>query len=88
MPRRYRNNGSLLVFLVRRLFIAVVVLVALTVIDYGLYRFFRPDFYPVQSFLGGVAHDMDRIFLHLDFGRACMYPGCPPVRVVWEQRSS
>src|SRR5205085_11780007 len=79
------QSGGLLAYLVRRLFFAVVVLVALAVIDYSLYRFFRPDFYPGDTLLGGVAHDMDRVFLHFDFGRACEYPGCPPVRVVWER---
>ena len=85
MRRRYRNNGPLLAFLIRRLLFAVIVLVALAAIDYGLYRFFRPDFYPGDTFLGGVGHDMERVFLHFDFGRACAYPGCPPVRVIWER---
>ena len=73
----------MLPFLVRRLAFAVVVLVTLTVIDYGIYRLFRADFYPGQTFFGGLGHDLDRIFFHLDFGRACSYPGCPPVRVLW-----
>jgi hypothetical protein len=85
MRRRYRNNGPLLAFLIRRLLFAVIVLVALAAIDYSLYRFFRPDFYPGDTFLGGVGHDMERVFLHFDFGRACAYPGCPPVRVIWER---
>jgi peptide/nickel transport system permease protein len=85
MRRRYRNNGPLLAFLIRRLLFAVIVLVALAAIDYSLYRFFRPDFYPGDTFLGGVGHDMERVFVHFDFGRACAYPGCPPVRVIWER---
>jgi peptide/nickel transport system permease protein len=73
----------LLAFLVRRLFFAVVVLLALAVIDYGIYRFFRPDFYPGDTLVGGVAHDLERAFLHFDFGRACSHFGCPPVRALW-----
>jgi hypothetical protein len=70
----------LLVFLVRRLFFAVVVLVAVAVIDYGLYRVFRPDFHPGESLLGGLAGDLSGAFFHFDFGDACSHPGCPPVR--------
>jgi peptide/nickel transport system permease protein len=73
----------LLGFLVRRLFFAAVVLVAVAVVDYGIYRFFRPDFYPGETLLGGLARDLGRAFLHFDFGRACSHPGCPPVRELW-----
>src|SRR3954471_9781546 len=69
--RPYRNNGPLLAFLIRRLLFAVIVLVALTAIDYSLYRLFRPDFYPGDTFLGGVGHDMERVFRPFGFGRAC-----------------
>jgi peptide/nickel transport system permease protein len=75
----------LLGFLVRRLLFAVVVLLALAVVDFGIYRFFRPDFYPGDTLLGGVAHDLDRAFFHFDFGRACSHFGCPPVRALWER---
>ena len=60
-----------------------MVLVAVAVIDYGIYRVLRPDFYPGDTLLGGLAHDLDRAFLHFDFGRACPHPGCPPVRTLW-----
>ena len=83
MGRRYRNNGPLLAFGTRRLFFAAVVLLALAVIDFGLYRFFRPDFYPGDSLVGGVAHDLDRALLHFDFGCASSHFGCPPVRALW-----
>ena len=81
--RRYRNNGPLLVFLLRRLFFAAVVLLAVAIIVYGIYRFFRPDYYPGDSLFGGLGHDLERAFLHFDFGRACSHPGCPPVRALW-----
>jgi peptide/nickel transport system permease protein len=61
------------------------VLVAVAVIDYGIYRFFRPGFYPGDTLIGGVTHDLGRAFFHFDFGRACSHPGCPPVRVLWER---
>jgi len=60
-----------------------VVLVAVAIIDYGIYRFFRPEYYPDDTLLGGLAHDLGRAFLHFDFGRACSHPGCPPVRTLW-----
>jgi peptide/nickel transport system permease protein len=83
MRRRYRNNGGLLAFFVRRFFFAAVVLVAVAIIDYGLYRALDPHSYPGQSLVGGTAHDLGRLFLHFDLGRACEFPGCPPVRAVW-----
>jgi peptide/nickel transport system permease protein len=83
MRRRYRNNGCLLAFFVRRLFFAAVVLLAVAVFDYGLYRALRPDAYPGDTLLGGLAGDLERAFLHFDFGRACSHPGCPPVRELW-----
>jgi peptide/nickel transport system permease protein len=57
--------------------------VAVAVIDYGLYRALRPDFYPGETLLGGLGHDLGRVFLHFDFGDACAFPGCPPVRAIW-----
>jgi ABC-type dipeptide/oligopeptide/nickel transport system permease component len=32
---------------------------------------------------GNLWHQLDRAFLHFDFGRACSQPGCPPVRKLW-----
>ncbi len=56
----------MVVFLVRRLFFAAVVLVGVAVIDYAMF--------------GNLWHQLGRAFLHFDFGRACSQPGCPPVR--------
>ena len=61
----------MLVVLVRRLFFAAVVLFAVAVIDYAIF--------------GDLWHQLDRAFLHFDFGRACSQPGCPPVRAIWER---
>ena len=35
--------------------------------------------------VGGTGVDLNRAFLHFDFGRACSHPGCPPVRALWER---
>ena len=83
IARRYRKNGPLLAFFIRRFFFAAVVLVAVAVIDYGLYRALRPDYYPGETLLGGLSHDLGRVFLHFDLGDACTFPGCPPVREVF-----
>ena len=58
-------------------------LVAVAVIDYGLYRALRPDYYPGESLLGGLAEDLGRLFLHFDLGDACSFPGCPSVSDIW-----
>jgi peptide/nickel transport system permease protein len=82
--------------LARRILFAPVVLVAVAVVCYGGLRILRPDLYPPgDSLLGGIAHDLDRALLHLDFG--CAPPGgktgttakpsghCLPVRVLWQR---
>jgi peptide/nickel transport system permease protein len=58
----------LLVFLARRLFSALVALVALAVIVYIMFD---------------VPDRLERVFFHLDFGVTCSYPGCPPITVLW-----
>ena len=58
-------------------------LVAVAVVDYGLYRALDPHAYPGQTVVGGTGDDLNRAFLHFDFGRACSHPGCPPVRDIW-----
>jgi len=73
----------LLAFAVRRFFFAAVVLLVVAVIDYGIYRAFRPEFYPGESQLGGLADDLSGAFFHFDFGDACSFPGCPSVREIW-----
>ena len=59
----------MLVFLVRRLAFGVAVLLAVAVIDYAIF--------------GNLWHQLNRAFLHFDFGRACSHPGCPPVKELW-----
>jgi peptide/nickel transport system permease protein len=80
--------------LARRILFAPVVLVAVAVVIYGGLRILRPDLYPGDGLLGGIAHDLDRGLLHLDFG--CAPPGgpgstarpsghCTPIRVEWQR---
>jgi len=68
MRRRVWQTPALLVLLARRLFFAVVALVAVAVIDYAMFDF--PD-------------GLERVFFHLDFGVACSYPGCPRITSLW-----
>jgi peptide/nickel transport system permease protein len=67
----------------RRLALAPVVLFVVGFITYGVPRVLRPDLYPGEQFLSGVAHDLDRAFLHLDFGCAGILAGCPPIHDLW-----
>src|SRR3712207_8919885 len=46
------------------------VLVAVAVFAYGGMRLLRPDYYPGQNFFSGLAGELERAFLHLDFGDA------------------
>jgi peptide/nickel transport system permease protein len=50
---------------------------------YGLMRGLRPEEYPGQAFLSGTWHDVNRALLHLDFGEACMFIGCPKIHTLW-----
>jgi peptide/nickel transport system permease protein len=70
-------------FLLRRLLLGAVVVAVTGVMAYGGFRLLRPDLFPGQSLLGGIRGDLDRALLHLDFGDACMYSGCPPVHDLW-----
>jgi peptide/nickel transport system permease protein len=58
-----------------------------TALTYATTRLLRPDLYgpTPPSVLSGTAHDVERVFLHFDFGVACNWRGCPPVRVLWER---
>jgi peptide/nickel transport system permease protein len=45
--------------------------------------FLRPDLFPGEEMLPGLVNDMERVFLHLDFGCAGILPGCPPIHDLW-----
>jgi peptide/nickel transport system permease protein len=67
----------------RRLAFAPIVLLVVGAVTYGVPRILRPDLYPGEAFLPGLRHDLDRAFLHLDFGCAGILPGCPPIHDLW-----
>jgi peptide/nickel transport system permease protein len=52
-------------------------------VTYAIPRWVHPEMYGNAPLLGGVVHDLGRIFLHFDLGRACGWPGCPEIRVMW-----
>jgi peptide/nickel transport system permease protein len=63
-----------------RLVWAAATFVAVAALTSLIPRVLRPDYYPGQAVPGGVAHDLDRLFVHFDLGRAWLWPGEPPIR--------
>jgi peptide/nickel transport system permease protein len=70
-------------FLVRRLFYAVMTVIATAFFAYGIIRVLRPELYPGEATLGGLWGDVSRALLHLDLGESCMFVGCPPLKRMW-----
>jgi peptide/nickel transport system permease protein len=68
---------------VRRLVLAALTLVGVAFVTYGMLRVLRPDRFPGSSVLGGTLDDVERGFVHFDWGVACGWPGCPPVRTMF-----
>src|SRR3954454_16892833 len=73
--------------LVRRLAFAPLVVFVVTALTYATTRLLRSDLYGPNppSVLSGTAQDVERVFVHFDFGVACNWRGEPPARVVWER---
>ena len=71
---------GLLGWLVRRVALGVLTLLAVACLTFGLVRVLRPELYPGTPMLSGTLDDVERGFLHFDWGRACGWKGCPPVR--------
>src|SRR3954465_2027516 len=46
-------------------------------------RALRPEQYPGQATVADLFSDVDRALLHLDFGGACMFAGCPSIKRLW-----
>jgi peptide/nickel transport system permease protein len=71
--------------LVRRVAFAPVVVFVVTVLTYATTRLLKPELYGPDrpSVLAGTAQDVERVFLHFDFGVACNWPGCPPITTLW-----
>jgi len=74
---------GLLRWLMRRLALGALTLLAVAVLTYGIPRVLLPERYPGDSVLAGTWHDLQRGFLHFDWGRACGWHGCPPVRAMF-----
>ena len=72
-----------LAFLLRRLLFAAGTLILTAFFAYGTMRFLRPEQYPGQATVADLFSDVDRALLHFDFGRACMFAGCPPIKRLW-----
>jgi len=71
-------------WLVRRVALGVLTLLAVAFVTYGLVRVLRPEnFYRGDPVISGTLDDLKRGFLHFDWGRACGWPGCPPVRAMF-----
>lgn len=67
----------------RRLAFAPIVLVVVAAVTYGIPRVLRPDRYPGEELMPGLARDLERVFFHLDFGCAVMLRGCPSIYDLW-----
>jgi peptide/nickel transport system permease protein len=73
-----------LAFLLRRLLFAAGTVILTAFSAYGLVRLLRPELYAAKyTPTPGVFSDVDRALLHLDFGGACMFTGCPPIKRLW-----
>ena len=48
-------------------------------VTYGVPRILRPDMYAGEAFVPGLLNDLDRAFLHLDFGCSIILRGCPSI---------
>jgi peptide/nickel transport system permease protein len=72
-----------LAFLLRRLFFAAGTLILTACFAYGVIRLLRPELYSDYAPVHGLFHDVYRALLHLDFGGACMFTGCPSIKQLW-----
>jgi len=72
-----------LAFLLRRLFFAAGTVILTAFFAYGTMRVLRPEQYPGQATVADLFSDVDRALLHLDFGGACMFAGCPSIKRLW-----
>jgi ABC-type dipeptide/oligopeptide/nickel transport system permease component len=70
-------------YLVRRVVHGGLVLLVVALLIYGIEPALRPENYPGQSYFPLVWHDVQRALLHLDFGHACQWPGCPSIHTLW-----
>jgi peptide/nickel transport system permease protein len=71
--------------LLRRIAFAPVVFLAVAASLYLILRVLRPDLYPDEAVLPGVAGDVGDVVLHFDLGCASSLPGCPDLAVLWRR---
>ena len=69
----------------RRLALAPLVFLAVAAVAYGMPRILRPELYPGEPVVTGLADDLQRAFVHFDFGCSGLLAGCPPVRELWAE---
>jgi peptide/nickel transport system permease protein len=72
-----------LAFVLRRLLFAAGTVILTAFFAYGTMRALRPEQYPGQATVADLFSDVDRALLHFDFGGACMFAGCPPIKRLW-----
>jgi peptide/nickel transport system permease protein len=70
-------------FVARRLLHGAAVTFVVAFLVYGIERALRPEDYPGQAYFPHVWHDVRQALFHLDFGRACGWPGCPRIHDMW-----
>lgn len=74
---------GLLPWLARRVAFGALTLLAVAFVTYWLPRALAPDHYAHAPVLSGALDDLERGFLHFDWGVACGWPGCPPIRTMF-----
>jgi peptide/nickel transport system permease protein len=62
-----------------RLAWALLTFVAVAALTSAIPHVLRPEYYPGQGVVSGVAHALERLFLHFDLGHAWLWPGEPPI---------
>jgi peptide/nickel transport system permease protein len=71
--------------LARRIAFVPVVFVAVAATLYLILRVLRPDLYPGEAVVPGVAGDVGDVVLHFDLGCASSLAGCPDLAVLWRR---
>jgi len=67
----------------RRLAFAPVVFLVVAAFTYALPRILLPELFPGEEPLQGTVNDLSRALLHLDFGCARIFAGCPSIHDLW-----
>jgi peptide/nickel transport system permease protein len=76
---------GLLWWLVRRVALGALTLLVIAFVTYGMLRLLIPQRYHGTPLIAGTVQDVGRGFLHFDWGRACNWPGCPPVQGLFKR---